>query len=79
MIFSLCLMMTQMVHSQSWKANADALIVNQIFANVVGTGDIYAFPNLLTSTDTIFLADGTFVRLGHFAGHGRSTSVGRHG
>lgn len=52
-----------MVHSQSWRSNADALVVNQIFANVVSQGDIYTFPNLLTSNDTVFLADGTFVNV----------------
>ena len=55
--------MTIVAHSQSWKANADALIVNQIFANTLGHSDIYTFPDMLTSADTIILADGTFINV----------------
>ena len=62
-VLSLCLMMTLLARSQSWRSNANALVVNQIFANVVGHGDIYTFPEMLTSTDTVFLADGTFVQV----------------
>ena len=62
-ILSLCLLMTMAVHSQSWRTNADALIVNQLFANNVGHVDIFGLSQELTSSDTIYLEDGSFVQV----------------
>lgn len=44
--------------AQNWRYNADSLIVNSVFADVIGHGDIYTFPELLTSNDTIFSIEG---------------------
>ena len=60
---SLCLLMTMAVHSQSWRTNADALIVNQLFANNVEHVDIFGLSQELTSSDTIYLEDGSFIQV----------------
>lgn len=58
-ILSLCLLMALSVHSQSWRAEADSLMVNHVFADKIGYVDIYTFPEVLTSADTIYLVDGS--------------------
>lgn len=62
-ILSLCLLMTMAVRSQSLRTNADALIVNQLFVNNVGHVDIYAFPELLSSTDYVCSIDGDTIQV----------------
>lgn len=62
-ILSLCLLMTMAVRSQSWRTNADALIVNQLFVNNVGYVDIYAFPELLSGTDYVCSIDGDTIQV----------------
>jgi hypothetical protein len=46
------------LHSQSWRTQADSLVINHIFADKVGHVDIFSFPDILTNNDTIFLVDG---------------------
>lgn len=60
-ILLLCLLLTLSVHSQSWKAEADSLMVNHLAANYLGQADIFAFPEMLSSADTIYLSDGTIL------------------
>ncbi len=55
---SLCLLMALTVHSQSWRTEADSLMLNHVLADKVSYVDIYTFPEMLTSTDTIFSVDG---------------------
>ena len=62
-ILLMCLLLAQIVRSQSWKANADSLVVNRLFADKISQIDIFAFPELLTSTDSITLYDGTVVHI----------------
>ena len=47
------------VQAQSWRANADNLVVNQLFTNETNYSDIFVFPEVLTSSDTIYLSDGS--------------------
>ena len=63
-ILSLCLLLTMAVRSQSWRTNADAFIVNQLFVNNVGHVDIYAFPELLYGSDYVFSIDGDTILIG---------------
>jgi hypothetical protein len=51
------------VRSQSWRTNADAFIVNQLFVNNVGHVDIYAFPELLYGSDYVFSIDGDTIQV----------------
>lgn len=69
-ILSFCLLMTVAVHSQSWQASADSLMVNHMAANYIGYVDIFAFPDMLTSTDTIVLADGTVIQVPYSSCYG---------
>lgn len=62
-ILLLFLLLTIIGYSQSWKANADSLIVNHLFVDAIGSVDIYAFPEMLTSSDTILLADGSIIQI----------------
>ena len=62
-ILSLCLLLTMAVRSQSWRTNADAFIVNQLFVNNVGHVDIYAFPELLYGSDYVFSIDGDTIQV----------------
>ncbi|MBQ6305399.1 MAG: T9SS type A sorting domain-containing protein [Bacteroidales bacterium] len=59
----LCMLFTLTVHSQSWRDNSDLLVVNQLFDNDINSVDIYTFPNMLTTTDSIVLADGTIIQV----------------
>lgn len=52
-----------MAFSQTWKANADSLIVKHVASGLIGQSDIFAFPETLTSTDSILLSDGTFIHV----------------
>lgn len=51
-------LLSVIVRAQTWRTNADSLIVNNIFSNEINHVDIYAFPDMLTSNDTIFSIDG---------------------
>lgn len=50
--------MTTLGQEHGWKSSADSLIVNHVFADMVGRGNIYSFPRMLTNTDTVFSIDG---------------------
>ena len=62
-IFFFGLLLSVSVRSQSWRTNADSLIVNHVAADLVGHADIFVFPELLTSEDTIILSDGSVVQV----------------
>ena len=58
LFLSICLLMTLTVRSQSWRTEADSLMVNHVLANKVDYVDIYTFPEELTSADTIYSVNG---------------------
>lgn len=57
-ILSLCLLITMTIRSQTWRTEADSLIINHLLADKIGFVDIYTFPEELTLTDTVFSVDG---------------------
>ncbi len=59
----LCMCFLSSLYSQSWKSNADYLVVNQLFGNEINHIDVFAFPEILTSTDSIVLLDGTVIQV----------------
>ena len=61
LLLSTCLLLASFVHSQSWRTQADSLVINHIFADKVGRVDIFAFPEMLSIADTILLADGSIL------------------
>ena len=58
LLLALGLLPTLLAHSQSWRTQADSLIINHVFADKVSHVDIFSFPGILTNNDTIFLVDG---------------------
>ena len=63
LLFSLSVLLALNVHAQSWRANADNLVVNQLFTNETNYSDIFVFPEVLTSSDTIYLSDGSALKV----------------
>lgn len=61
LIFSILISLT--MQSQSWRTNADSLIVNQVFVDDVSRIDIFTFSEELTSADSIVLIDGTIIHV----------------
>ena len=49
------------VEAQITRQQADNLVTNQIFTSSLGNVDIYAFPEMVTSSERIDLADGTSI------------------
>ena len=59
----MCLCCAFSVKAQITRQQADAIVTNQIFSTNLDNIDIFAFPNLLTSSDGIALADGTNISI----------------
>ncbi len=57
----MCLLFTFGLKAQITRQQADALVTNQIFTSSLGNVDIYAFPEMVTSSERIDLADGTSI------------------
>lgn len=57
----MCLLFTFGLKAQITRQQADAIVTNQIFSTNLNNVDIYAFPNMMTSSVRIDLADGTSV------------------
>ena len=62
-IIFFALLLSISMRSQSRRTEADSLIVNHVAADLVGHVDIFAFPELLNSVDTIFLSNGSLVQI----------------
>lgn len=70
LLLSTCLLLASFVHAQSWRTQADSLVINHIFADKVGSVDIYTFPEMLSITDTILLADGSILQVPYSSCYG---------
>ncbi len=57
----MCLLFNFCLKAQITRQQADAIVTNQIFSTNLNNVDIYAFPNMMTSSVRIDLADGTSV------------------
>ena len=57
LITFLCFLLPTTMYSQSWRANADSLIINHVFVDKIDHIDIYAFTDILSNSDTIISAD----------------------
>ncbi len=70
LLLSTCLLLASFVHSQSWRNQADSLVINHIFADKVSHVDIFAFPEMLSITDTVLLADGSILQVPYSSCYG---------
>lgn len=58
-----CFFLFLNVNAQSWRANADNLVVNQLFADESSFCDIFVFPQVFSSLDTVLLANGAALQV----------------
>ena len=70
LLLSTCLLLASFLHSQSWRNQADSLVINHIFADKVGRVDIFAFSEMLSIADTIILADGSILQVPYSSCYG---------
>lgn len=63
LLIAVFLLLPWVAFTQTWKSQADTLVLNHVAASLVGHADIFALPDVLTSTDSIFLSDGTYLHV----------------
>ena len=63
LLIAVFLLLPWVAFTQTWKSQADTLVLGQVAASLVGHADIFALPDVLTSHDSIFLSDGTYLHV----------------
>ncbi len=62
-LITICLVVINYVEAQINRQQADTIVTSQVFSSNIDEIDIYAFPDLLTNSQVVALADGTEIAI----------------